>query len=99
MIEKMIEKLLEWYLSKKTTSEQPVEKPYTVISACNSESKEKMSVLDELQEFLCRKYDFRYNLLSEQTEYCELASRGKEDYPPVAQRDFKLVKLKAPSED
>lgn len=99
MIEKMIEKLLEWYLSKKTKSEQPVEKPRTGISDCKSESKERISVLDELQEFLCRKYDFRYNLLSEQTGYCELASRGEEDYPPVAQRDFKLVKLKAPLED
>mgnify|MGYP007129181318 CR=1 FL=1 len=51
-------------------------------------------MLEALQCFLTARYDFRYNLLTEQTEY-----RGKEmpdeEYGIVAQRDLNTFCLEA----
>lgn len=59
-----------------------------------SKSKKPENMLDALQRFLTARYDFRYNLLSEQTEY-----RGKEmpdeEYNMVAQRDLNTFCLEA----
>ena len=52
------------------------------------------NMLDALQRFLAARYDFRYNLLTEQTEY-----RGKgmpdAEYGMVAQRDLNTFCLEA----
>lgn len=56
--------------------------------------KKPENMLDALQRFLTIRYDFRYNLLTEQTEY-----RGKEmpdeEYAMVAQRDLNTFCLEA----
>ena len=58
--------------------------------------KKPENMLDALQRFLTICYDFRYNLLTEQTEY-----RGKEvpdeEYAMVAQRDLNTFCLEARS--
>ena len=58
--------------------------------------KKPENMLDALQRFLTARYDFRYNLLTEQTEY-----RGKEvpdeEYAMVAQRDLNTFCLEARS--
>ncbi len=56
--------------------------------------KKPENMLEALQRFLTARYDFRYNLLTEQTEY-----RGKEmpdeEYGIVAQRDLNTFCLEA----
>lgn len=56
--------------------------------------KKPENMLETLQRFLTARYDFRYNLLTEQTEY-----RGKEmpdeEYGIVAQRDLNTFCLEA----
>lgn len=53
------------------------------------------NISDNLQQFLSDKYYFRYNLLSEQTEYCEKNRMANDIYIPVNQRDLNTFCLEA----
>lgn len=53
------------------------------------------NISDNLQQFLFGKYDFRYNILSEQTEYREKNKTAKDVYIPVNQRDLNTFCLEA----
>lgn len=61
----------------------------------NEEQKKSVqasSMLDDLQLFLFSRYDFRFNLLTEQTEY---ALKGTENYSMVDQRVLNTLCLEA----
>lgn len=61
----------------------------------SSKDKKPENMLDDLQQFLAGKYDFRYNLLSEQTEYREQEMAEDSAYLPVSQRDLNTFCLEA----
>ena len=59
MIEKMIEELMKWCKSVKKSDEQPAKVQKEEVTSCKSKDKSKKTVLDELQEFFYKRYDFR----------------------------------------
>lgn len=61
----------------------------------SSKDKKPEDMLDALQQFLAGGYDFRYNLLSEQTEYREKKVTEDVAYVPVSQRDLNTFCLEA----
>lgn len=61
----------------------------------SSKDKKPENMLDDLQQFLAGKYEFRYNLLSEQTEYREKELADAVSYLPVSQRDLNTFCLEA----
>lgn len=67
-------------------------------ASVKSKDKKPENMLEALQCFLAGKYDFRYNLLSEQTEYREKNASVAEEYLPVAQRDLNTFCLEARAE-
>ena len=95
MIEKMIEELMKWCKSVKKSDEQPAKVQKEEVTSCKSKDKSKKTVLDELQEFLYKRYDFRYNLLSEQPEYRERQCADEDAYCSVNQRDLNTFCIEA----
>lgn len=82
MIKKMKDFLEKWFGKKNEpmTSECLLA---TTISDATDERKEKSTMLQRLERFLFGHYDFRFNLLTEQTEYCP---KGEMLFAQVDQR-------------
>lgn len=54
--------------------------------------KEDREVQGKLEKYLCKQYDFRYNLLTEQAEF---SRKGEEHYRPAGQRALNTLCLEA----
>ena len=93
MIRKMMEILMKWFKrsSVATTENVCVETPVTM-----EVKNKKSSLLDTLQEYLFTNYDFRFNLLTEQTEY---SPKGTTDFKLVDQRALNTLCIEARSQD
>ena len=88
----MMEILKKWF--KKSSVATPenvsVETPETM-----EVKNKKHSLLDTLQEYLFTNYDFRFNLLTEQTEY---SPKGTTDFKLVDQRALNTLCIEARSQ-
>ena len=92
MIRKMMEILKKWFKksSVATTENVCVETPATM-----EVKSKKSSLLDALEEYLFTHYDFRFNLLTEQTEY---SPKGTTDFKLVDQRALNTLCIEARSQ-
>ena len=80
MIEKMMQILKKWFENKCVSVEEniPVE---TLVK--NETKTRKSTMLDDLEAYLFTRYDFRFNVLTEQTEY---VLKGESGFQLVDQR-------------
>lgn len=86
MIKKMIELFKKLFRERKTVPNiQPTMTDKAIKRSVSEVNKEK-NLLLELQDFLFHTYLFRYNVLTEQTEYCRKGVVGEKVYLPVDQR-------------
>ena len=92
MIRKMMEILMKWFKksSGATIENVPVETPVTM-----EVKSKKSSLLDELETYLFTHYNFRFNLLTEQTEY---SPKGTTDFKLVDQRALNTLCIEARSQ-
>ena len=92
MIRKMMEILKKWFKksSVATTENVLVETPVTM-----EVKNKKPSLLDDLEAYLFTHYDFRFNLLTEQTEY---SPKGTADFKLVDQRTLNTLCIEARSQ-
>ena len=93
MIGKMMKILKKWFKrsSVATTQNVCVETPVTMEA-----KNKKSSLLDTLEAYLFTHYDFRFNLLTEQTEY---SPKGTTDFKLVDQRALNTLCIEARSQD
>ena len=73
MMKKLMEILKKWFAKRnvEVSEKQPVETPM------KAEVKtKKNSLLESLENYLFSHYDFRFNVLTEQTEYSPKNQRG-----------------------
>ena len=93
MFEKMMEILKKWFKrsSVATTQNVCVETPVTM-----EVKNERSSLLDTLEGYLFTYYDFRFNVLTEQTEY---SPKGTTDFKLVDQRALNTLCIEARSQD
>ena len=85
MIEKMKEIWSKWFGKEHVKTAKNVTK--------FTEKKEKTDhMLQKLEAYLFKLYDFRFNLLTEQTEY---ASKGENHYQQVDQRTLNTLCIDA----
>lgn len=91
MFEKMMKILKEWFGKKSVSVVEnvPVETPVK-----NETKTRKSALLDDLETYLFARYDFRFNVLTEQTEY---ALKGKGDFQMVDQRVLNTLCIDARS--
>lgn len=80
MIEKMKEILRKWFGKKK---ESVNETKYTLMLEATNEKGKQSSMLQRLEGYLFSRYDFRFNVLTEQPEYRE---KGTSNFIHVDQR-------------
>ena len=80
MIEKMKEILRKWFGKKKESVNET--KYATMLEATNEKGKQS-SMLQRLEGYLFGRYDFRFNVLTEQPEYRE---KGTSNFIHVDQR-------------
>lgn len=92
-MKKLVEILLNWYKKSRKTERQ-ARKSVETAAPDKPRTGKPEDMLEALQRFLTARYAFRYNLLSEQTEYREGKRRG-ERYRPVEQRDLNTFCLEA----
>ena len=71
MMKRMMDFLKKWFGEKKVSVvERPMEESVKVEMSVKSEpSPRKLSLLDDLEAYLFSKYEFRFNVLTEQTEF------------------------------
>ena len=93
MLEKMKEIWKRWFGRKnvETIVNEPKEKPVKTKEAMDARP-QKTSLLDDLETCLFARYDFRFNVLTEQTEY---APKGASNYELVDQRVLNTLCLVA----
>ena len=92
MIQKMMDFLKKWF------GKQCVEqvKDTTLEMSVKKESKNrKLTLLDDLEDYLFSRYDFRFNVLTEQSEY---ALKGNTDFRMVDQRVLNTLCMDARSQ-
>ena len=92
MFEKMMKILKKWFGKKSVSVVEnvPVE---TLVK--NETKTRKSALLDDLETYLFARYDFRFNVLTEQTEY---ALKGKGDFQMVDQRVLNTLCIDARSQ-
>ena len=92
MIRKMMEILKKWFKKSSIASAENVlvETPVTM-----EVKNKKPSLLDDLEAYLFTHYDFRFNLLTEQTEY---SPKGTADFKLVDQRALNTLCIEARSQ-
>ena len=92
MIRKMMEILMKWFKksSIETAENVLVETPVTM-----EVKNKKSSLLDELETYLFTHYNFRFNLLTEQTEY---SSKGTTNFKLMDQRALNTLCIEARSQ-
>ena len=88
----MMEILMKWFKksSGATIENVPVETPVTM-----GVKNKKSSLLDALEEYFFAHYEFRFNLLTEQTEY---SPKGTTDFKLVDQRALNTLCIEARSQ-
>lgn len=86
MIKKMIELMRKFFRECKTLSNADSTKADKAAKSSVSEQKKEKNLLLELQDFLFNTYLFRYNVLTEQTEYHRKDATAEKTYLPVDQR-------------
>ena len=93
MLEKMKEIWKRWFGRKnvETIVNEPKEKPVKTKEAMDARP-QKSSLLDDLETCLFARYDFRFNVLTEHTEY---APKGSSNYELVDQRVLNTLCLVA----
>ena len=93
MLEKMKEIWKRWFGKKnvETIINEPKEKPVKTKEAMDARP-QKSSLLDDLETCLFARYDFRFNVLTEHTEY---APKGSSNYELVDQRVLNTLCLVA----
>ena len=93
MLEKMKEIWKRWFGRKnvETIVNEPKEKPVKTKEAMDARP-QKSSLLDDLETCLFVRYDFRFNVLTEYTEY---APKGSSNYELVDQRVLNTLCLVA----
>ena len=79
----------KWFVKTEVSHEKKVvvETPVKV-----DVSKKKSSLFDDLESYLFARYDFRYNVLTEQVEYCP---KGECDFHLVSQRVLNTLCMEA----
>ena len=92
MIRKMMEILKKWFKKSSVAAAENVlvETPVTM-----EVKNKKPSLLDDLEAYLFTHYDFRFNLLTEQTEY---SPKGTADFKLVDQRTLNTLCIEARSQ-
>ena len=92
MLEKIVEIWRKWF----GKTNEPVEENVVVETQVKAEAKSrKSSLLDDLEGFLFARYDFRFNVLTEQTEY---RRKGEGMFMQVDQRVLNTLCIDARSE-
>ena len=97
MIQKMIEIVKEWFGKY---SESALQNPSECVSQTpasfqeGKSGKRKSTLLDDLETYLFARYDFRFNVLTEQTEY---RLKGEGEYAQVDQRVLNTLCIDARS--
>ena len=97
MIQKMIEIVKKWFGK---SSECALQNPSECVSQASASSQEgksgkrKSTLLDDLETYLFARYDFRFNVLTEQTEY---RLKGEGTYAQVDQRVLNTLCIDARS--
>ena len=89
MMKKLMKILKKWFGKRRveTQEKQSVESPI------KTEVKiKKCSLLETLETYLFTHYDFRFNLLTEQAEYCP---KGGKDFQLVDQRTLNTLCIEA----
>ena len=89
MIEKMMNLLKEWFGKR---SVEPVKNESVETPEKKEVKNKKLSLLDTLEEHLFGIYDFRFNLLTEQSEY---APKGTTHYQLADQRALNTLCIEA----
>ena len=89
MLQKMIGFFKKWFVKTEVSHEKKVvvETPVKV-----DVPKKKSSVLEDLEAYLFTRYDFRYNVLTEQAEY---RPKGECDFHLVSQRVLNTLCMEA----
>lgn len=85
--------LLKKWLEKRSVA--PVRNDSVETPEKKEVKNKKLSLLDTLQEYLFTNYDFRFNLLTEQTEY---SPKGTTDFKLADQRALNTLCIEARSQ-
>lgn len=89
MIKRMMQIFKKWF---KKESVSPIENAWIETPAKNETKPRKSSLMEDLEIYLFKQYDFRFNVLTEQTEYTP--KRGKH-YQLVDQRALNTLCIEA----
>ena len=92
MMKKVIDYLQKWFGKK---SGQVVEISMEEALVKSEKTPKKSSLLEDLEGYLFSRYDFRFNVLAEQTEFSE---KGIADFRLVDQRVLNTLCMKARKE-
>ena len=92
MVKKLIDYLQKWFGKK---SDSVVEVPVVEASVKPEKTPKKSTLLEDLEGYLFSRYDFRFNVLAEQTEFRE---KGEDGFRLVDQRVLNTLCLKARKE-
>ena len=91
-MKKVMDYLKKWFGKK---SVEAVETPMVEAPVKSEKSPKKSTLLEDLEGYLFSRYDFRFNVLAEQTEY---APKGSSVYKLVDQRVLNTLCMKARKE-
>ena len=91
-MKKVMDYLKKWFGKK---SVEAVETPMEEVMVKSEKSPKKSTLLEDLEGYLFSRYDFRFNVLAEQTEY---APKGSSVYKLVDQRVLNTLCMKAHKE-
>ena len=92
MLEKIVEICRKWFGKKHVSVVENVEVETTVKTEAKNR---KRTLLDDLEVFLFARYDFRFNVLTEQTEY---RRKGEGKFMQVDQRVLNTLCIEARSQ-
>ena len=92
MIEKMMNLVKKW-LGKRSVA--PVKNDFVETPEKKEVKNKKSSLLDTLEAYLFTHYDFRFNLLTEQTEY---SPKGSASFKLMDQRALNTLCIEARSQ-
>lgn len=92
MVEKMIQIIKKWFEKKSVSTDGNVQMETPVKKETKTR---KSTLLDDLARYLFARYDFRFNVLTEQAEY---ALKGEGDYQLVDQRVLNTLCIDARSQ-
>ena len=89
MIAKLFDYFKKWFVKE---SEPVMENGAVEVSVKSERSSKKSSLLEDLEAYLFGHFDFRFNVLAEQTEFSE---KGQSDFRLVDQRVLNTLCMKA----